>query len=66
MLVSDGILELMPEDTMLQTLQCALSRIRKGTELDLDEMTAGLDVLADKHLPDDIAFMVIDRNGRHG
>jgi len=27
-------------------------------------MTAGLDVLVDKHLPDDIALMVIDRNDR--
>jgi hypothetical protein len=30
--------------------------------LDLDEITAGLEVLADKHLPDDIALMVIERH----
>ena len=63
-LVSDGILELMPVDTLQQRYSGLLSR-SQGEALDLDEMTAGLDVLSDKHLPDDIALMVIDRNGRH-
>ena len=62
-LVSDGILELMPEDAMLQRYSALLSA-GQGADLDLDEMTAGLDVLADKHLPDDIAFLVISRS--HG
>jgi serine phosphatase RsbU (regulator of sigma subunit) len=57
-LVSDGILELMPEDAMLKRFSTLLSA---GQGMDLDEMTAGLDVLADKHLPDDIAFLVINR-----
>jgi len=59
-LVSDGILELMSEDTMLKRYSTLLSGMQ-GTVLDLDEMTVGLDVLADKHLPDDIAFLVINR-----
>ena len=59
-LVSDGILELMPEGTMLERYSAMLADAQ-GTDLDLDEMTAGLDVLADKHLPDDIAFLVINR-----
>ncbi len=59
-LVSDGILELMPEEAMLKRYGALLSAMQ-GTDLDLDEMTAGLDVLADKHLPDDIAFLVISR-----
>ena len=59
-LVSDGILELMPEDTMLKRYSTLLSGMQ-GTVPDLDEMTVGLDVLADKHLPDDIAFLVINR-----
>ena len=63
-LVSDGILELMPPDKLQLRYSALLSR-SKGKTLDLDEMTAGLEVLADKHLPDDIAVMVIDRNGRH-
>ncbi|MEA3242085.1 MAG: SpoIIE family protein phosphatase [Pseudomonadota bacterium] len=64
-LVSDGILELMPVDKLQQRYSALLSR-SKGIDMDLGEMTAGLDVLADKHLPDDIALMVIDRHGRHG
>jgi len=64
-LVSDGILELMPVDKLQQRCSALLS-CSKGIDLDLGEITAGLDVLADKHLPDDIALMVIDRHGRHG
>ena len=60
-LVSDGILELMPEETMLRRYSGLLTDM-ESTKLDLDEMTAGLDVLADKHLPDDIAFLVISRS----
>ena len=59
-LVSDGILELMAEETMRERCGALLSGAQ-GTDLDLDEMTIGLDVLADKHLPDDIAFLVISR-----
>jgi serine phosphatase RsbU (regulator of sigma subunit) len=62
-MVSDGILELMSEHAMLKRYGNLLMRAR-GTDLDLDEMTVGLDVLADKHLPDDIAFLVISRSRR--
>jgi len=65
LLVSDGILELMPEETMLQRYSALLTGM-EGADLDLDEMTAGLDVLADKHLPDDIAFLVISRSPGDG
>ena len=64
-LVSDGILELMPEETMLQRYRALLTDM-EDAKLDLDEMTAGLDVLADKHLPDDIAFLVISRSQTDG
>jgi hypothetical protein len=37
-----------------------------GMDQVVDEMTAGLDVLADKHLPDDIAFLVMSRNRSDG
>jgi serine phosphatase RsbU (regulator of sigma subunit) len=61
-LVSDGILELMPEAAMLERYGALLSGTQgSDLDLDLDEMTVGLDVLADKHLPDDIAFLVISR-----
>ncbi len=59
-LVSDGILELMSAD-QLQRRYGALLSGSHGQRLDLDELTAGLDVLADKHLPDDIALMVVER-----
>jgi serine phosphatase RsbU (regulator of sigma subunit) len=64
-LVSDGILELMPEDAMLERYSALLPGMQ-GADLDLDEMTAGLDVLADQHLPDDIAFLVISRSPGDG
>ena len=64
-LVSDGILELMPEETMLQRYSALLTDM-EGAVLDLDEMTAGLDVLADKHLPDDIALLVVSRSPGDG
>ena len=60
-LVSDGILELMPEQEMVERYG-ALLKAMGVARLDLDEMTVGLDVLADKHLPDDIAFLVISRS----
>jgi serine phosphatase RsbU (regulator of sigma subunit) len=64
-LVSDGVLELMPEDTMLKKYSSLLGGTH-GMDMVLDEMTAGLDVLADKHLPDDIAFLVISRGRSDG
>jgi phosphoserine phosphatase RsbU/P len=62
-LVSDGILELMPEDAMLTRYGALLSGLQGG---DLDTMTVGLDVLADRHLPDDIAFLMISRGYNGG
>jgi sigma-B regulation protein RsbU (phosphoserine phosphatase) len=64
-LVSDGVLELMSEDAMLKRYSALLAGAQ-GTDTVLDEMTAGLDVLADQHLPDDIAFLVISRNRSDG
>jgi phosphoserine phosphatase RsbU/P len=62
MMVSDGILELMPVEALQKRYGELLSRSLEGTGLDLREMTVGLEVLADKHLPDDIAIMVITRH----
>jgi hypothetical protein len=33
---------------------------------DLDKITDGLDILAEKRLPDDITFLVISRSPEHG
>jgi len=60
LLVSDGILELMPEAAMLERYGALLS-CERGTEPVLEELTVGLDVLADMHMPDDIAFLLVSR-----
>ena len=57
-LVSDGILELMSEASMMERYSAMLSAAR-GSGLDLDAMTAGLEIRRDRQLPDDIAFLVI-------
>lgn len=59
-LVSDGILELMSEAGLLERYRTLLSGTQ-GVNLDMDEMARGLDAVSDKHLPDDIAFLVINR-----
>jgi serine phosphatase RsbU (regulator of sigma subunit) len=64
-LMSDGVLELVSVDTLREKCSAVLSR-SSGTGLDLDGMTAELDVLTDKRLPDDIALMVIDRYNNNG
>jgi sigma-B regulation protein RsbU (phosphoserine phosphatase) len=61
-MVSDGILELMPVETLQKRYGELLADSLDGTGLDLKEMTVGLEVLAEKHLPDDIAIMVITRH----
>jgi serine phosphatase RsbU (regulator of sigma subunit) len=58
-LVSDGILELMSEDSMLQRYSTLLA---EQPGVDLDKITDGLSVLAEKRLPDDINFLVISRS----
>jgi hypothetical protein len=58
-LVSDGILELMSEDSMLQRYSTLLA---EQPGVDLDKITDGLSVLAEKRLPDDITFLVISRS----
>jgi serine phosphatase RsbU (regulator of sigma subunit) len=64
-LVSDGILELMPEASVRERYRAMLSAAQ-GTILDLDTMTTGLGIPSDEQLPDDIAFLVISRCGEHG
>ena len=63
MLVSYGILELMSQDVMMQRY-CALLPGKQGADLDM--LTAGLDVLAEKRLPDDITFLVVSRSPANG
>jgi serine phosphatase RsbU (regulator of sigma subunit) len=64
-LLSDGILELMSAATLRQRYATLLSR-PTGQALELDTITEGLEVLAGKHLPDDIALLVITRDRDDG
>jgi len=64
-MVSDGILELMAVETFQKRYSAFLSQTTAGAGLDLEGLTAGLDILADKHLPDDIAILVITRQGNN-
>jgi hypothetical protein len=52
----------MPVETLQKRYGELLADSLDGTGLDLKEMTVGLEVLAEKHLPDDIAIMVITRH----
>jgi serine phosphatase RsbU (regulator of sigma subunit) len=66
LLVSDGILELMPPDALLKRYNTLISGM-DGAVLTLDRFTVGIDVLAeDNHLPDDIAFLMISRGQDDG
>lgn len=57
-LVSDGILELLPQDSLQARYETMLRQCVDNRNA-IDELTVGLDILADKHLPDDITFLVV-------
>jgi serine phosphatase RsbU (regulator of sigma subunit) len=59
-LVSDGILELMSGASLMERYTALFSGTH-GIDLDMDKMAQDLDVVADRRLPDDIAFLVINR-----
>jgi hypothetical protein len=52
-------------ETFQKRYSAFLSQTTAGAGLDLEGLTAGLDILADKHLPDDIAILVITRQGNN-
>ena len=59
-LVSDGILELMPESELLERYN-KLLLYRHDMNLDPDKLASDLGVMAGRRLPDDIAFLVMSR-----
>ena len=59
-LVSDGILELMPESELLERYN-KLLLYRHDMNLDPDKLAGDLGVMAGRRLPDDIAFLVMSR-----
>ena len=64
-LASDGVLELLSPEQLMNRCNTLL---QTGDSVDefIEELTAGLDVLADKHLPDDIAFLVLSSRVGNG
>jgi sigma-B regulation protein RsbU (phosphoserine phosphatase) len=63
LLVSDGILELMPETTLLERLNALLPVMEA---MDLDRLAEELGVLPDRQLPDDIALLAFSRRRGNG
>jgi serine phosphatase RsbU (regulator of sigma subunit) len=63
LLVSDGILELMPEAALLERLNELLPTMEA---MDLDGLAEELGVLPDRQLPDDIALLAFSRGRGNG
>ena len=63
-LVSDGVLELLPPDSGRTKLQNFLNHL--PLEMDLDAMIKGLRLPDGELLPDDVTFLTITRENPHG
>ncbi len=63
-LVSDGVLELLPPDTTRTKLQSFLNRL--SPELSLEAMIKGFCLPQDDPLPDDVTFLLVTREAQHG
>lgn len=67
-LVSDGVLELLPPDTNHTRLQGFLNNFLNylQPELDLEAMIKGFQLPADNPLPDDVTFLLVTKESTHG
>ena len=63
-LVSDGVLELLPAHTSRTRLQNFLNYLQP--ELDLEAMIKGFRLPEDEPLPDDVTFLLVTRESTHG
>jgi serine phosphatase RsbU (regulator of sigma subunit) len=63
-LVSDGVLELLPPDTTRTRLQSFLNFLQP--ELDLEVMIKGFRLPEDEPLPDDLTFLLVTRESIDG
>ncbi len=61
-LFSDGILEILPVNGLLQQEDCLLNLVREGNTT-LEKMSKALHLDTLKEVPDDIAIMTISKNG---
>jgi sigma-B regulation protein RsbU (phosphoserine phosphatase) len=64
MLVSDGILEILPQPSLAEK-RLALSTLIADNNEDLDTLTARLGVTRLEGLPDDVTFMLITKRNEH-
>lgn len=62
-LLSDGILELLPKGSARERSSVLLARI-SGSELTMDQLTTGLGIEQKTGLPDDIAILIISRQSQ--
>jgi len=62
-LFSDGILEILPANGLLQQEECLLDLVREGNT-SLEKMCVALRLDELKEVPDDIAIMTISKSGR--
>lgn len=63
-LVSDGVLELLPPDTTRTKLQGFLNQL--SPELNLDTIIKGFRLPQEDPLPDDVTFLLVTRETHHG
>jgi serine phosphatase RsbU (regulator of sigma subunit) len=65
LLVSDGILELLPQES-LQEKYAALRAQVMSADVTIQNLTRGLGLETEKPLPDDVALLMISRHRHHG
>ncbi len=63
LLVSDGLLEILPGDSLREKHDVLLARI-DGPDVTLGELIAELGLAEDQNLPDDVTFLMVKRYGR--
>ncbi len=64
LLVSDGLLELMPQKSNRERYQDLLSRVT-GFDITFDELTKDLGIEGHKQLPDDVTLFSVVRRNSH-
>ncbi len=62
-LVSDGVLELLPRGSARERASILAEQVT-GCDLSIDQLTSGLGVEQKSELPDDIAILIVERQGQ--
>jgi serine phosphatase RsbU (regulator of sigma subunit) len=65
LVASDGLLELLPQGSLRDKHEALAARLT-GTDMTLDQLTAGLGLGARQGLPDDVALLMVRRHADHG